>query len=136
MASQRQGTSQSTPELRWYQYRLRSLLLLMTIWAILCKAGFPLWEEYRHWRQWRQEQQRQRQAISHALAWLLKHQSPANSWSFCVPQPTPKDGPETHEAAMCMSGCWLGGFVAGRRHGPLSASQPGGRPLARSPGGE
>ena len=72
------------PKLRWYQYRLRSLLLLMTISAILCKAGFPLWEEFRHLRRWRQEQQQREAAVGHALRWLMRHQAYQGNWSVSV----------------------------------------------------
>ena len=42
------------PRLRWYQYSLRSLLIVVTLFAILCSllaAAIPEWKRQRHQRE-------------------------------------------------------------------------------------
>jgi hypothetical protein len=47
-------TNLQTPKLRWFQYRLRSLLIVMTIVAVQCAVCFPMlraWESAKKFRQ-------------------------------------------------------------------------------------
>src|SRR5665213_3508425 len=72
------SVSANKPHFR-FQFRLRTLLVVVTIVAVQCAVCLPM---LREWQESQTPQAQSRRAVQQAIEWLRKHQDPQHQWAL------------------------------------------------------